>query len=169
MIELRAYVGGLEVRDDGRTIIGRAVPYNEPTDIGPYVETFVPDAFAGVDPSAVPLTATHPRSHDELPIGVAVELRNEPDGLHGAFRVSDVELGNDVLTLVRDGAVTGLSIGFVPDVDRWSQDRTSVERVRARLDHVAVVRSPAYPGARIAAVRTGQATPLLRLARRRVP
>jgi HK97 family phage prohead protease len=170
-MELRYHLGSLEVRDDGRTIVGVAVPYGQPTDIGPYTETFIRGAFADVDPATVPLTATHPRSGDQLPIGVAVELRNEPDGLYGSFKVSDVDLGNDVLTLVRDKAVTGLSIGFVPVTDRWSRDRKSVERVRAILDHVAVVRSPAYPTARIATVRATQPplTPLLHLARRRRP
>jgi HK97 family phage prohead protease len=167
MIEQRCYVAGLEVRDDGHTIIGRAVPYGEPALIGAYLETFTVGAFADVDPATVPLTATHPRSGDTLPIGVTVELRDEHDGLHGTWRVSDTELGRDVLTLVRDRAVTGLSIGFVPGEDRWNRDRTRVERIRATLDHVAVVRSPAYAGARIAAVRAEQSFPLLTLARRR--
>ena len=72
-----------------------------------------------------------------------------------------------MLELVRDGAVTGLSIGFIPVTDRWSPDRSQVERVRAALDHVAVVRVPAYPDARIAALRAAadQTSPLLRLAR----
>jgi HK97 family phage prohead protease len=167
IIEQRAYVAGLEVRDDGRHIIGRAVPYNEVALIGAYAETFAPGAFADADPATVALTATHPRSGDTLPIGITTELYEEHDGLHGMWRVSDTELGNDVLTLVRDGAVTGLSIGFIAGEDRWNRDRTRVERITATLDHIAVVRSPAYTGARIAAVRAEQSFPLLTLARRR--
>ena len=88
MIEQRSYIGGLEVRDDGRTIIGRAVPYREMALIGAYAEQFVPGAFADVDPATVPLTATHPRQGDTLPIGITVELHEEADGLHGMWRVS---------------------------------------------------------------------------------
>jgi uncharacterized protein len=66
------------------------------------------------------------------------------------WRISKTALGDEVLELVRDGAVSGLSIGFVPVTDRWTLDRSRVERVRALLDHVAVVRQPAYPEARIA-------------------
>jgi phage head maturation protease len=63
----------------------------------------------------------------------------------------------------------GLSIGFIPDptADQWTRDRTRVERRGALLDHIAVVRSPAYPGARVASLRAAQApaTPRLHLAR----
>jgi len=84
---------------------------------------------------------------------LTVDLSEQPDGLHGAWRVSDTELGRDVLTLVADRVVTGLSIGFMPGDDRWSHDRSHVERITATLDHVAIVRVPAYTGAGIAAVR----------------
>jgi hypothetical protein len=57
-------------------------------------------------------------------------------------------------------AILGLSIGFIPDQDRWSTDKRTVQCVRARLDHVSFARVPAYPTARIAAVRA--ATPLRR-------
>jgi hypothetical protein len=51
-------------------------------------------------------------------------------------------LGNEVLALARDGVPLGLSIGFaeVPGGTRWSADRQRVTRIRAALDHVAVVR-----------------------------
>jgi Escherichia/Staphylococcus phage prohead protease len=167
----RTFTAALEVREDGdgRTLSGLAIPYGLEIDLGAYTESFVRGAFAGTDPAEVPLTATHPRDGGELPIGITRDLRDEPDGLHGVWYVSDTALGNEVLTLVRDGAVRGLSIGFVPlpDGDRWSRDRSRVERRAALLDHIAVVRSPAYPTARIASVRAahGPATPRLRLAR----
>jgi uncharacterized protein len=89
-----------------------------------------------------------------LPIGVTVELDDEPARLRGAWRVSDTELGNEVLALAHDRASLSLSIGFVelPDGSRWNTTRTRVERVRAALDHVAVMRRGAYPGARVTAV-----------------
>jgi uncharacterized protein len=135
------------------------------------VETLVRGAFADdiVNASTIPLTARHPQSHDVLPIGVTMQLREEDDGLHGDWHVSKTSFGDEVLELVRDGAISGLSIGFVPNTDRWSTDKRTVQRVRAHLDHVAVVRVPAYPTARIAAVRDAQSltTPRLNLARLR--
>jgi uncharacterized protein len=85
--------------------------------------------------------------------------------------VSKTRLGDEVLELVRDGALTGLSVGFLPVVggDRWNADRTRVERVKALAHHVGVVPFPAYNDARIAAVRAALAppTPRLRIARLR--
>jgi len=167
VIITRGFTAELEIREDQRQIVGLAVPYGVQIRVGRYCETFRPGAFADADPA--PLTATHPRSQSELPIGVSVELRDQPDGLHGVWRISKTALGDEVLELIRDGAVSGLSIGFVPVTDRWTADRSRVERLRAALDHVAVVRQPAYPDARIAALRAaqGQTGPLLRLARMR--
>jgi uncharacterized protein len=176
MILTREYAADLQVRDDGRTLVGIAIPYGTQAEIvegrSRYTETFAPGAFADAGPH--PLTATHPRTGAELPIGVSVELRDQPDGLHGAWHVSDIELGNEVLILVRDGVPLGLSVGFLESRSRWNAQHTRVERVAATLDHVAVVRSPAYPGARVEAVRTAAerskypvAVPRLTLARRR--
>jgi len=167
MIITRAYDAELEVREEQRQIVGIAVPYGVQIRVGRYLETFRPGAFA--DHAPAPLTATHPREAGTLPIGVSVELRDEPDGLHGVWKISKTTLGDEVLELVSDGAVTGLSIGFVPVTDGWSPDRRQVERVRAALDHVAIVRTPAYSTARIAALRAAQdrTGPLLRLARLR--
>jgi uncharacterized protein len=177
VIQLRSFTTGLRVRDDGdgRTLVGVAAPYGTPVTIHEggrtYLETFVRGAFADdtADPGAIPLTARHPGSNDVLPIGRTVTLREEHDGLHGEWHVSDTAFGTEVLTLVRDGAITGLSVGFIEDTDRWSADRRTVQRVRAHLDHVAVVRVPAYPAARIAAVRAAQplTQPRLRVARLR--
>jgi phage head maturation protease len=82
-------------------------------------------------------------------------LRDEADALHGAWRVSDTTIGNEVLALARDGVPLGLSVGFaeVPGGNRWSADRTRVTRTRATLDHVAIVRTPAYAGAGVVGVR----------------
>ena len=63
-----------------------------------------------------------------------------------------------------------LSVGFqeVPGGSRWSPDRRRVTRTRAALDHVAVVRVPAYAGAGVVGVRSVPSpTPLLDLARLR--
>jgi HK97 family phage prohead protease len=119
------------------------------------VEVFERGALAGAVPSRVPLTATHPRDSQTLPIGVTVELEERADAAWGAWRVSKTALGDEVLELARDGVPLGLSVGFaeVPGGSRWSADRKRVTRTRAQLDHVAVVRVPAYVGAGVAAIR----------------
>jgi uncharacterized protein len=171
MMHLRHVTSALQLRDDGdgRTLHGPVLPWGVPArvvDAGRLVtETFERGALAGTDPGRVPLTATHPRDAGTLPIGVTLELRDEADAAHGAWRVSDTMLGNEVLALARDGVPLGLSIGFeeVPGGSRWSADRQRVTRTRATLDHVAIVRVPAYAGAGVVGVRSGSAhpTPLL--------
>jgi uncharacterized protein len=170
----RYHAVDLAVRDDGRTLVGVAIPWGSEAQISEgrqrYVEVFARGAFG--DAGTHPLTATHPRDGAELPIGVSVGLSDQADGLHGAWHVSDTDLGNEVLTLVRDGVPLGLSVGFVEGTSRWNRDRTRVERLTASLDHVAVVRSPAYPSARVEAVRAAAvplpvAVPRLTLARLR--
>jgi phage head maturation protease len=123
------------------------------------LEQFERGALADADPARVPLTATHPRDAGTLPIGVTIELRDEPDAMHGAWRVSDTALGNEVLSLAADGVPLGLSIGFneVAGGSRWSPDRRRVTRTRALLDHIAIVRSPAFVGAGVVGVREAAA------------
>jgi HK97 family phage prohead protease len=99
---------------------------------------------------------------------VTVELEERADAAWGAWHVSKTALGDEVLELARDGVPLGLSVGFleVPGGSRWTPDRRRVVRTRAALDHVAVVRVPAYAGAEVVGVRSAASpTPLLELAR----
>jgi HK97 family phage prohead protease len=161
MIHTRQFSTTFLLRDggDGRTLVGPLLPWGTTArvvDQGRLVtETFERGALAGTDPARVPLTATHPRDAGTLPIGVTVSIEDRSDAAWGEWRVSDTHLGNEVLALARDGVPLGLSIGFaeVPGGSRWSPDRSRVTRTRAELDHVAVVRVPAYAGAGVVGVR----------------
>jgi HK97 family phage prohead protease len=165
MIHTRQLTTSLAVRDggDGRTLVGPVLPWGTPArvlDQGRLVtETFERGALAGTDPARVPLTATHPRDAGTLPIGVTLTIDDRADAAWGEWRVSDTMIGNEVLALARDGVPLGLSVGFMelPGGSRWSADRARVTRTRAALDHVAVVRVPAYAGAGVAGVRQATA------------
>jgi HK97 family phage prohead protease len=178
----REVVTGLAVRDDGagdgRILFGPLLPWNVEArvlDRGRLVvETFARGALADADPARVVLTATHPRDAGTLPIGRLVELDERDDAAWMAARVSKTAAGDEVLELARDGVPLGLSIGFreVPGGSRWTPDRRRVVRTRAELDHLAVVRSPAYVGAGVVGVRSvtpaeQTALTLATLARRR--
>jgi HK97 family phage prohead protease len=163
MIHVRNLTSSLALRDngDGRTLVGPLLPWEveaRVVDRGRLVtETFQRGAFAGTDPARVPLTVTHPRDAGTLPIGVTLSIEDRSDAAWGEWRVSDTLLGNEVLALARDGVPLGLSVGFaeIPGGSRWSPDRSRVTRTRAALDHVAVVRVPAYAGAGVAGLRAG--------------
>jgi len=161
VIHVRSLTSSIALRDDGdgRTLVGPLLPWGveaRVVDRGRLVtEVFERGALAGTDPGRVPLTATHPRDAGTLPIGVTLSIEDRTDAAWGAWHVSDTMIGNEVLALARDGVPLGLSIGFaeVPGGSRWSADRQRVTRTRAALDHVAVVRVPAYVGAGVVGVR----------------
>jgi HK97 family phage prohead protease len=161
MTHIRHFPWTLAIRDngDGRTLEGALLPWGVEARVldrgRMVVETFQRGALAGVEASRVPLTARHPRDAQELPIGVTVELEERADAAWGAWHVSKTALGDEVLELARDGVPLGLSVGFreVDGGSRWSPDRRRVTRTRALVDHVAVVRTPAYVGAGVVGVR----------------
>ena len=175
----RSFTTALQVRadGDGRILHGALLPWGVEAQVMDrgrlVVETFQRGALADVIPATVPLTARHPRDAETLPIGRTVELEERADAAWGAWHVSKTALGDEVLELARDGVPLGLSVGFVEVAggNRWSADRKRVTRTRAALDHVAVVRVPAYAGAGVAGVRAASGpatgTPLLTLARLR--
>jgi HK97 family phage prohead protease len=164
MILTRETMTTLALRDggDGRVLVGPLLPWGTTARVverGRLVEeTFQRGALEGTDPARVPLTATHPRDAGTLPIGVTIELEDRADAAWGAWRVSKTAVGDEVLALAADGVPLGLSVGFaeVPGGSRWSPDRSRVTRTRAALDHVAVVRVPAYSGAGVVGVRAGE-------------
>lgn len=156
----RARPVDLEVRSDGRTIAGIAVPFDEPTDITEgtrtYSEVFRRGAFARTiterGPARVKFFALH--QSEKLPLGRATKLREDPDGLYVELRASKTRASDEILELVRDGALDGLSIGFSPVRERWSRARDAVERIAVKLHEISAVTWPAYTGARIVAVRS---------------
>lgn len=154
----RAAWADLEVRSDQRTIVGLAAPFDEPADIGPYVETIKPGAFARTIAERgdrVKLLALH--DDRSLPLGRATALHEDARGLIVEARVSKTHAGDEALALVADGALDGLSVGFFPVRDRWTADRTAVDRLEVRLVEISLVTTAAYESARVLAVR--QAAP----------
>jgi uncharacterized protein len=109
---VRSFPADLAVRDDGdgRTLHGPLLPYGVEARVMDrgrlVVETFQRGALAGTDPARIPLTATHPRDNQTLPIGVTVELEERADAAWGAWRVSKTTLGDEVLELAREQRLT---------------------------------------------------------------
>ena len=135
-----------------RTITGIAVPYGQDANIGGmYVERFAPGAIDSVED--VKLFYGH-----ETPIGVVTAGRDADGGFEITAKVSETSLGNDVLTLMRDGALNKFSVGFVPI--EQERDGNTVTRTKVALKEVSVVPFPAYAGASITEVREESASEL---------
>jgi HK97 family phage prohead protease len=165
---MRAFDLVLELRaeGDGRTLLGRAVPYGQTADIGGATERFVMGAFArqiaGNQVGAVKLYESHTsRLSGAQPIGKTLALREMTDGLHGEWPLYNTSKANDALELVRSGEITGLSVGFkaLPGGTRKGSDG-ALERHGAHLDHVVLTHEPVYEGAGITSMRSEDAHPL---------
>ena len=143
-IETRSLELRLENLEE-RTITGLAVPYGQDANIGgSYMERFAPGAIDSVED--VKLFYGH-----ETPIGVVVAGRETDGGYEITAKVSETSLGNDVLTLMRDGALNKFSVGFIPVSQE--QEGSTITRTKVSLKEVSVVPFPAYAGASITEVR----------------
>lgn len=156
-VELRAEESGL--------VTGLAAPYGSWAAIGnDFLEQFTRDSFSrsvADNAKSIPLMAMH--DYDAFPVGRSESWEHTDSGLVGTWQI-DVKSdeGVDVLRRIRDGFVTGLSVGFQPD--READERsvgddgiTRVVRRNARLLEVSAVSVPAYAEAQIMAVRTAGA------------
>jgi HK97 family phage prohead protease len=149
-VNYRTFTPDLEVRaaskgGDGRTIVGIAVPYDRPQRIDDRLtESFTRGSFAHQIAAAhrVPITRDH-QAHGGRLIGRTLLLREDAAGLYGEWRVSATPTGDETLTLVRDGVLNHLSIGFREGQNRRLSGGV-VQRVKAHLTEVAVVPEGAY-------------------------
>jgi HK97 family phage prohead protease len=104
--------------------------------------------------------------HDPAqPIGVWEEIREDARGLYVRGRlVEEVARAREVLALIREGALDGLSIGF--HARKASRDaKTGLRRLyEIDLWEISIVTFPMLPGARLSALKTGAtaACPLTR-------
>lgn len=156
----RAFRPDLEIRTagDGRTVHGIAAPFDRPAQIAEgglrFAETIRRGAFTKTlqgRTRQIKFLSQHRR--DDNPLGVFTELREDAAGLYVEARVSETRAGDDVLALVRDGALDGWSIGFGVIRERWNNDRSQRDLLELRLAEVSLVTFPAYDDARVVGVR----------------
>lgn len=141
----------------GRTVFGVVVPYGQVADVSdggrPYRERFERGAFdRSIRERGAKVRLFDSHNTRRLPIGRAVELREQSDGLHAAFEIAATRDGDDALELVRSGTVDSFSVGFRGIRERWDGD--VLVRTEAALMEVSLVGLPAYAGAAIAGVRS---------------
>lgn len=136
-----------------RTLTARAVPYGEPTNLfGDLWERFEPGAL---QESALGVKL---RLEHEQTIGVITGFENRADGAYITARISDTVAGRDAYTLLKDGALKSVSVGFRSDPDSMqiieSKDRTDIVHHRAELMEVSLVSFPAYENAAVTNFRS---------------
>jgi HK97 family phage prohead protease len=105
----------------------------------------------------VPMLFQHDPSE---PVGIWDELREDARGLYARGRlIPDVARGRELLALLRQGAIDGLSIGFRTVTGRIDP-KTRVRRLEAvELWEISIVTFPLLSGARVHAVKEAHARP----------
>ena len=103
----------------------------------------------------VPMLFQHDPSE---PVGIWLELREDHRGLFARGRlIPEVARGRELLSLLRAGAIDGLSIGFRTSKARIDP-RTRIRRIYAvDLWEISIVTFPMLAGARVRAVKRSQA------------
>ena len=131
---------------DAGEITGTAWPFGTPDRVGDVIEK---GAFNA--PAALPMLFAHDQAQV---IGVWDEITETTEGLtvKGRLLVDEVTRAAEVRAMIRAGAVTGLSIGFVTKAStRHAKGRTISA---LELHEISVVAVPAHPGAQITSVKS---------------
>lgn len=160
--------GELMLRDDGRTVTGRIVPYNEPTlitevdrdtnSLVTYREQFLPRSCLAMAQSVakrgnaafISFLMEHADGFDAK-IGYATDLQDADDGAYGTFRLYE---NRDLLKVqsMLSESHTGLSVNFA-DTKQPRVIDDVVSRVQVHVDHVAATPTPCYATAGITGMR----------------
>ena len=150
MTERLEVKANLEVTDEG-TITGIAWPFASPDRVG---DTITKGALT--TPDTLPMLFAHDQGQV---VGVWDAIAETDEGLtvKGRLLVEDVERAREVRAMIRNKAVSGLSIGFVTkQAKRHAKGRNITA---ADLHEISVVAVPCHPGAQITSIKS-DGTPL---------
>lgn len=96
-------------------------------------------------------------AEDLVPVGVWDQMREDDRGLYvkGRLIALDTDRGRSVYAAMREGALDGLSIGYIPREFRPGKSPNGPERILSRVDlmEVSIVTFPANGNARVEAVK----------------
>jgi hypothetical protein len=147
---------------EGRTIIGRAMPYNVTADTGMFfTERFRPGVFTksiAEAARALPLLREH--EWDALPLGRAMAWDDTDEALYGTWELDSRAEAKEAYRLVDEGYLRGLSVGFLPIRSDWTEteadggQKAHVDRVEARLVETSLCNVPVFEGAGVLATRS---------------
>lgn len=95
-------------------------------------------------------------AHDQSQVlGVPLALKADDRGLFGRFKISRTRLGEDVHTLLKDGAIDSFSIGYFPE--EYEFDPETGTRILKKIDllEASAVAIPMNPDALVTNVKHG--------------
>lgn len=145
----------LEVRAEGRRLVGYAAVFGQEARIADFTEIIRRGAFSASLASGADILAL--ADHDPKRVlartkSGTLRLSEDERGLRFELDVPDTTTGRDILALAARGDLGGMSFGMtVPDGgDEWNGDKRTLHNVK--LHEVSVVQSfPAYDGTSVSA------------------
>ena len=156
-LQTRSFTVRAAADSDGRTLTGIAVPYG--------VETLLWDGlYEQFAPGSIEDTNAILRYGHREPLGRILSATDTPEGRSIDAHISATARGDEVVTLIGDGVLTSMSIGF-DGIERTITDREdgtqliTWNKVIAR--EYSVVEFPAYPTAKITEIRHQQGAPTM--------
>lgn len=143
-------------QDEGRGFTGIGVPYGQTIDLWGMRERFEPGSVE-LDSEGIPSLILW--QHDAAaPIGRITAGRDTEDGFEIEAALSQTARGIEAATLLDDGVITRLSIGFIPVEWRIEHDEDentdTIVHTRVRAMEFSLVSFPAYSSAAVSAVRS---------------
>lgn len=139
--------------EESREIEG-FVPYNSLSEDMGFREQILPGAFSKSLAESKDIRCLY--SHDDGNLlartsNQSLSFIDGEDGLRFRFNAPETTLGNDVLTMVRSGLLSGCSFGFSTISDQWHLVGGEEVRdlIEVRLYEVSIVGTPAYPASRV--------------------
>lgn len=126
---------------DTREITGVVVDYSDVARLPWGEERFMPGSITWSENTM--LTVQHDRGRALARVGAgSLVLEDSETALKMRAMMPRTQLGEDILTLVRDRVLTGLSLEFVPTRTRQENRVAVIEE--ARMSGLSIVDVPAY-------------------------
>jgi HK97 family phage prohead protease len=109
-------------------------------------EIVLPGAFAGLDKRLIKFLWQHDQ---KKPIGIVSYAKEDDYGLYVECEINlSINLGREAMSLLEQGALDGLSIGFIAKNTRYNADGQR-EIITADLHEVSLVTFPANQNAQV--------------------
>jgi HK97 family phage prohead protease len=128
-----------------REISGLAVPYDVEATVSDGTRVKIMRGALPVDGPAPKLLKYHDGSEV---VGLVTARKDEEDGMYFTARISKTRDGDDVIELIKDGALDAVSIGIDPIKATYDKTGTLVVKA-AKWRELSIVGEPAFADARI--------------------
>ena len=145
---------------DGRTVVIRALPLDKPTKVSDdgarwYQEVWRSGAFDGLRPQKTVLQRNHAETHGANVFGICRSITENDGHVVTEFEIMDeAPLAGMARRLLREGTWEGASVSVIMHRNGSRKTGQIMERTKvADFRHLALVDRPAYPAAKVLAVR----------------